>query len=110
MIITLTGSSRFLMAYDYWNDRLSFDGNLVFSYVPLIAENRDMTLLQLIQKWKIAKSDLLFVIDCASLIDMQSYIGQHTKEQIDFASAANLTIVYASNVLMKRSSIKLGEE
>jgi len=117
MIITLCGSTRFEKGYHYWNERLSLEGNIVISlsvfpsqketrewYTPEIKQRLDAIHIK-----KITLSDIIFVIDCEGLVNLDKYIGESTQREIDFAKAINMTVVYASQIFMSRPSITLQE-
>lgn len=110
MIITLCGSTRFEAGYHYWNERLSLEGNIVLSlsvfpstkterewYTPDIKQQLDWLHIK-----KISMSDIAFIIDCASITNMERYVGESTKREIDFATSINMAVIYAYDVFMSR--------
>lgn len=95
-VITLCGSTKFKDDYEYWNRKLTFEGNIVFSCgvfghtdrIKLSKEDKNM--LDNIHKSKIDLSDEIFVID------KDNYIGKSTRSEIEYALENNKIVDYAS--------------
>lgn len=96
-IITLCGSARFYDTFQKVNARLTTQGYIVLSIGIIIDKNKqdDETLklkemLSELHKEKIAMSDAIFVID------VDGYIGESTKSEIEFAKRHKKRICYYS--------------
>ena len=97
MIITLCGSTKFKNAFSRISQRLSLKGHIVLS--PNIfshADNIELTeenfeTLKKVHLDKIAMSDVIVVIN------VDGYIGETTREEIEYAQKLNKEIIYLKN-------------
>ena len=97
MIITLCGSTKFKNAFNRISQRLSLKGYIVLS--PNIfshADNIELTeenfeTLKKVHLDKIAMSDVIVVIN------VDGYIGETTREEIEYAQKLNKEIIYLKN-------------
>ena len=91
-IITLCGSTKFENKYREINEKLTLEGNIVFScgvfrFKDAGKENK-RELLQAVHRGKINLSDEIFVINVGG------YIGEHTCEEIEYAKKTGKKIRY----------------
>jgi len=82
--ITLCGSTKFRPEYEYWNKKLTIEGNVVYSVSCFghsgdIITDEEKIMLDRIHKAKIDNSDEIFVLD------VNGYIGSSTKSEIEYA-------------------------
>jgi hypothetical protein len=105
--ITLCGSLRFEKQFKQWNERLSLEGNVVYTvavypsdkdgvkdwYAPMVKAQLDLVHLR-----KIENSDAILVIDLAQLSDVP-YIGESTAREINYAKGKGKGIIFLSDVL-----------
>lgn len=95
--ITLCGSTKFKAVFEEINKLLTLNGNVVYSLAVfahadnIILNEDEIETLHNVHKCKILKSDAIFVID------VDGYIGENTKKEIDFAEAHDMIIHYFSN-------------
>lgn len=95
--ITLCGSTKFKREYEALNRQLSLEGNVVYSVaffghadnVPLTKEQKET--LDRVHKAKIDNSDAIFVID------VEGYIGESTRSEIEHAERTGKTVKYLSS-------------
>lgn len=86
MIITLCGSKKFAnFIYSQANVLRSY-GNTV--YTPMFNTPKPLDELVKIHEYKILASDIIIVCN------IDGYIGEHTKHEIDFAKQANKLVLY----------------
>lgn len=96
-VITLCGSTKLKDDYEYWNARLTLEGNLVFScgvfghIDGIILSEEDKESLDEIHKRKIDLSDEIFVINT------NNYIGNSTRSEIEYATKTGKKVLYASD-------------
>lgn len=94
-IVTLCGSTKFKDEYARVNQTLTLHGNVVFSCgvfkgdYPDLEKYEDM--LGEIHRKKIDLSDGIVVIN------IDGYIGKHTKGEIEYAESKNKKIIYLEN-------------
>ena len=91
-VITLCGSTRFRQEFEEWNEKLMLQGNVVIS---LEGFKRNLTdaqkqLLGEIHLRKIDMADEIFVID------VDGYVGDSTRQEIEYATQAGKAIRYLS--------------
>lgn len=95
-VITLCGSTRFKVAYQEWNARLTLAGNVVFSvamwsHSDVMKPTDDQKiLLDKIHLEKIDRSDEIFVLDVGK------YIGESTRREIAHAEKTGKRVRYLS--------------
>lgn len=107
MIITLCGSTRYIEQFNHANTWLTMHGNIVLSVGSFRHSDRDKeiadiimsnkTTLDYLHKTKISMSDLVIIID------IDGYIGDSTKSEIEFARTLNKPI-YSYTKMMKRNT------
>lgn len=93
-VITLCGSTKFKKEFEEANARLTMEGNVVISVglfghadsVALTKEQKEM--LDQIHFDKIHMSDEIYVINVGG------YIGESTRNEIEFATTTNKKISY----------------
>ena len=94
--ITLCGSTRFKKAFVEWNARLTLEGNLIYSvamwsHSDKLKPNEDQKiLLDKVHFAKIDNSDEIFVLD------VNGYIGESTRNEINYALKIGKVIKYLS--------------
>lgn len=95
-LITLCGSTKFKVAFEEWNVRLTMEGAVVLSIV-IPSHSYGLTWTaeqkQMLDKMHLAKIDLseeIFVLDVAG------YIGESTTREIAHAKATGKTVRYLS--------------
>lgn len=98
-VITLCGSTRFKDAINYWNARLTMEGNIVislgvFGHVDMpdhdwtTGGNADKVMLDNLHKQKIDLADEVFVVNVGG------YVGDSTRGEIEYAIAHGKLITY----------------
>lgn len=98
-IITLCGSTRFKDAINYWNAKLTMEGNLVISLgvfghtdMPdhdwTTGGNADKRMLDNLHRQKIDLADEIFVVNVGG------YIGDSTRGEIEYAIARGKLVIY----------------
>lgn len=101
-IITLCGSTKFKDEFIEMQKRLTLEGNVVIS-VGLFGHSGDnevwngdtKNMLDEIHIQKISMSDSIFVID------VDGYIGDSTRREIEYAKSSNKEINYYSELYKK---------
>lgn len=94
--ITLCGSTKFKKEFEAINKQLSLEGNVVYSVAffghadnaPLTDEQK--TVLDVVHYKKIDNSDGIFVID------VDGYIGESTRNEIEYATSTGKFVKYLS--------------
>ena len=95
-VITLCGSTKFKKAYGEWNARLTLEGNVVLSVAMWSHSDRveptkeQKELLDKVHLAKIDLSDEIFVLD------VNKYVGESTKREIDHTIENNKRVRYLS--------------
>lgn len=93
-VITLCGSSRFLLEFQKKNAELTLQGNLVFSIAMVSSAvegelpSTKKGILDSVHMHKIRMSDEIFVINPGG------YIGDSTRREIDFATKIGRRVNY----------------
>jgi hypothetical protein len=99
MKVTLCGSLKFEKEIQEWHERLAFAGHTVYSMVVLPSQKGDnkdwyttqqKQTLDLLHLSKIEESNAIFVVD------VNGYIGESTKREIEWAKIREKFIAYAS--------------
>lgn len=94
--ITLCGSTRFKREYEALNKQLTLEGYIVYSVAIFEhADNQQLTdeqkkLLDKVHRAKIDNSDAILVID------VDGYIGESTRNEIEYAEKKGKTVKYLS--------------
>lgn len=96
-IITLVGSTKFKDLFEFWNRKLTNEGHCVFSVSCFNhADNLNLSMaeksmLDTVHFRKIYNSDAIFVIN------KDGYIGNSTRNEIEYAEKLNKIIIYLEN-------------
>lgn len=95
-IVCLCGSTKFKEDFLEWNKRITLNDCIVvmpgvFGHSGDEITDEQKQQLDLLHKYKIAMSDMVFIID------RDGYIGKSTAEEIGFAKALNIPIEYMSD-------------
>ena len=100
-VITLCGSTKFKKEFEEWNIKLTGMGNVVFSVVCFthadnlnISEN-EKEMFDKMHLKKIDLSDTIFVID------VNGYIGNSTKKEIEYARKYGKEVIFMSEFIKK---------
>ena len=94
--ITLCGSTKFKKAFEEWNKRLTLQGNIVYSVAffghadGLTITKEQKAILDQVHFKKIDHSDEIFVLD------VNGYIGESTRNEINHAIKTGKNIRYLS--------------
>ena len=99
--ITLCGSTKFKEAFEYWNKKLSLEGNVVYSVSCFGHSGDNLTysqkeLLDKVHFSKIDNSDEIFVLD------VDGYIGESTNNEILYAKLQGKRITFLSSKINKK--------
>jgi len=96
-VITLCGSTRFKQAFNEWNARLTLEEDAVVISVAMWSHGTKINpteeqkeQLDSIHKSKIDISDEIFVLD------VNEYIGESTRSEIEYAEKNNKQVRYLS--------------
>jgi hypothetical protein len=100
-VITLCGSTKFKEQFMEINKKLTLDGCIVLSVgtfghadkIPLTIEQKNK--LDALHLRKIDMSDSIFVID------VDGYIGESTRREIEYSKKNNKKIIYYSQEMKK---------
>lgn len=97
-IITLCGSTKFKKEFEDWNKNLTLQKNIVLSVVLFSHEDNhklsieEKNIFFEMHKKKIDISDEIFVID------VDGYIGESTKKEIEYAKSKGKKVIYLSQI------------
>ncbi len=95
-IITLCGSMNFEEEFIKMQEKLTLQGNIVFTPNFCIKKDKitldTKKMLDEIHKQKIDMSNEIYVINCGG------YIGESTKSEIEYAKANGKKISYLENI------------
>lgn len=99
-VITLCGSTKFKDAFVEQQKRLTLDGNIVisvgcFGHSGDIFTDQQKVMLDDMHKRKIDMADEIFVID------VNGYIGNSTKSEIEYAKTTGKKVNYYTEWLEK---------
>lgn len=86
MIITICGSKKFANDIYLFANILRSLGNTV--YTPMFNTNLPLEDLVQIHKYKIVASDLIIIYN------LNGYIGDNTRDEINFAKSVNKVVLY----------------
>lgn len=96
-IITLCGSTKFKKEFEEWNERLTLEGNIVIT-LGLFghADNKFKNIItpdvkKMLDKIHLRKIDLS---DEIFVINVNGYIGESTRSEIEYAKVNNKSIKY----------------
>lgn len=93
-VITMCGSLKFKKEFMEQSEKLELEGNCVLSVIYPTHKDKDYytdeqaNLLDKLHKQKIDMSDSIFVVN------VDGYIGNSTKSEIEYAKAKNKEILY----------------
>lgn len=90
MIITICGSKKFANNIYQFADIMRSLGNTV--YTPMFNTNLSVDELVQIHKYKIVASDLIIIYN------LNGYIGEHTRDEINFAKSINKAVLYTDDI------------
>lgn len=99
MKITICGSLRYEREVQEWHERLAFVGHTIYCMVVLPSQKGDnkdwytpeqKQTLDLLHLSKIEESDAIFVVD------VDGYIGESTKREIEWAYMRRKVVYYLS--------------
>lgn len=94
LTITLCGSTKFKSEFERINSELTLAGHVVFSVAcfshtdSIVLSPTQKQLLNDVHKRKISKSDAIVIIN------VDDYIGDGLREEMDYARANNVDIYY----------------
>ena len=94
MIITLCGSTKFKSVFNRVAQRISLMGHIVLT--PTIfshADNIELT-EEKFQTLKKVHLDKIAMSDAIIIINVDGYIGETTREEIEYAKKLNKEIIY----------------
>ena len=97
MRITLCGSTKFKNVFNRVAQRISLMGHIVLT--PTIfshADNIELT-EEKFQTLKKVHLDKIAMSDAVIIINVDGYIGETTKEEIEYAEKLNKEIIYLKN-------------
>lgn len=105
-IITLCGSTKFKLEFEMSAKALSEVGWFVHSVeiyghadnIPMTPEYKKW--LEDTHYWKIDRSDAIYVVD------VNGYIGDSTKREIEYATKKGIEIFYQSRLYIKGESVE----
>ena len=97
MIITLCGSTKFKNVFNRVAQRISLMGHIVLT--PTIFSHSDNIELteEKFQTLKKVHLDKIAMSDAVIIINVDGYIGETTKEEIEYAEKLNKEIIYLKN-------------
>lgn len=95
-VITICGSYKFQKEMKEIAEKLELEGNCVLTPIDLTKDKEnytqeDFNILGLMHKEKIRISDAIMVVN------INNYIGESTKSEIEFAEKLNKEIIYYIN-------------
>lgn len=95
-VITMCGSYKYMKEIVFHTERLELEGNCVLAPIDLTKDKsaytpKDFNLLGLLHKQKIDMSDAIFVVN------VNGYIGDSTKSEIEYAMQKGKEILYLEN-------------
>ena len=95
IVVTLSGSLRFRKEFEKIKEKLENSGFLV--YTPIFFNDGEqkpsMEELTLLHKKKIDLADIVFVVN------VDGYIGEDTRKEIQYAEKHNKNVVYLNRML-----------
>ena len=97
-IITLCGSLEFQKEMMKVAEKIALDGYCVLTPVYPVLENMERTEEQLI-KLKEAHFKRIELSDAILVVNINNYIGESTKLEIDYAKKLGKEILYYSNLI-----------
>lgn len=90
MIITICGSKKFANDIYLFANILRSLGNTV--YTPMFNTNLHINDLIQAHRYKIVASDLIIIYN------LNGYIGEHTRDEINFAKSVNKVVLYTDDI------------
>lgn len=98
-IITVCGSLKFKQQTTEITEKLAFAGNCMIT--PIELSNPDITTYtkQQILTLKSMHKEKIKISDAILVIDINGYIGDSTKKEIEYAQSLNKEIIYYSELV-----------
>ena len=99
MVITICGSYRFKKEMNESAEKLTLEGNCVLTPIELTRPNKEAyseeaaVIIDKMHKEKIKLSDAIFVVN------VNDYIGNSTKSEIEFAKKLGKEIIYYTDYI-----------
>ncbi len=97
-IITLCGSLKFQKEMMIIAEKLALEGNCVFTPVYSVLENVEKTEEQLL-KIKEAHFKRIELSDAILVVNVNNYIGDSTKAEIEFAKKLGKEVLYYTDLI-----------
>ena len=97
-IVTLCGSLKFQKEMMTVAEKMALDGYCILTPVYPVSENMEKTKEQLI-KLKEAHFKRIELSDAILVVNINNYIGESTKLEIDYAKKLGKEILYYSNLI-----------
>ena len=97
-IVTLCGSLKFKKEMMTIAEKMALDGYCILTPVYPVSENMEKTKEQLI-KLKEAHFKRIELSDAILVVNINNYIGESTKLEIDYAKKLGKEILYYSNLI-----------
>jgi hypothetical protein len=97
-IITICGSLKFIEEMKYYAEKLELEGNCVLSvlYPTKDKENYTPEEIQFLQMGHYKKID---ISDAIFVVNINGYIGEAVKAEIEYAKIKNKEIIYCDNTV-----------
>lgn len=96
-VITICGSLKFGADIKYWAERLTLEGNCVLSIIyPITAELNFYTPEQR-EAFACAHRKRIDLSDAIFVVNKNGYIGNATKNEIEYAKANGKEIIFVEN-------------
>ena len=100
MIITICGSLKFQQEMMNIAEKMTFLGHCVITPIFPISPNSKYTDEQL-QKLKIAHLRKIEISDAILVVDVNNYIGDSTRSEIEYAKKHGKQILYYTNLMQE---------
>jgi len=100
MIITICGSLKFQQEMMTMAEKMTFLGHCVITPIFPISQNISHTPEQL-QKLKNAHLQRIDISDAILVINVNNYIGDSTRLEIDYAKQHNKQVWYYTNIMQE---------
>jgi len=100
-IVCLCGSTRFMETYNEWRAKLTYEGKIVLS-VELVTtqtksedpQHSNHALKEMLDELHLRKIDLA---DEVFVLNVDGYIGESTRKEIEYAESKGKSIRYLTN-------------
>ena len=100
MIITICGSLKFQQEMIHIAQKMTFLGHCVITPVFPISQNSNYTPEQ-IQKLKNAHLQKIDISDAILVVNVNNYIGESTRLEIEYAEKHNKQVLYYTNIIQE---------